>query len=486
MTTDTIFPICSISKQMLCFVILTLARADDSFLAKLLAEVKKLLPSSLAHDDLTPELLAHNQSGIRDYWVLTVLWGAQPNGLFTLEEDGAQARKRLGKFHFQPGTQYSYCNANFRTLAVATENITGESLESLLDKHLFKPAGMKTAKLVPDTAALPKPLVGYEGRPDTGYFPEGNRLFWAGDAGVVASLEDFIAYEKFLDTAAADKSSIYSEMITPQTFSDGNKAMYRYGLFNMEIAGVDIWGHSGGLPGYTLQRIHLPSERLSVVVMRNSMVDVTDQAVGIALKALARPKPEHHSAVEASPDWDGVFLDKETQLAVQVKRVPGEKGKINIAYAGRPDTIAVGDDATQAGNVSGTSTATIKDEMLTLHMEASNITLTAKKLAAGDAHKDSVGLAGTYRCEEVDSVMHLTGGDGFLYGAFDGYLGKGPAHLVRHLGQDVWALECVRSLDVPAPGDWTLVVERDGEGGKVAAITVGAWGARKMRYERQK
>jgi hypothetical protein len=68
-----------------------------------------------------------------------------------------------------------------------------------------------------------------------------------------------------------------------------------------------------------------------------------------------------------------------------------------------------------------------------------------------------------------------------LYGSFDGFLGKGPVHLIRSLGDDVWALACPRAMDSQPPGDWTVVVRRD-DSGNVTGVTIGCWLARNLEF----
>jgi D-aminopeptidase len=71
---ETLFPICSITKQFTCALLLD-RFADTSLLdAALRARIPEL-------QDTPPRVidLCHNQSGLRDYWALTVLCGARPD-----------------------------------------------------------------------------------------------------------------------------------------------------------------------------------------------------------------------------------------------------------------------------------------------------------------------------------------------------------------------------------------------------------------------
>ena len=50
-------------------------------------------------------------------------------------------------------------------------------------------------------------------------------------------------------------------------------------------------------------------------------------------------------------------------------------------------------------------------------------------------------------------------------------------------GPDLWTLVTRRSMDAPAPGEWTLQVQRDGEG-RVSGLMLGCWLARGIVYAR--
>lgn len=58
-----------------------------------------------------------------------------------------------------------------------------------------------------------------------------------------------------------------------------------------------------------------------------------------------------------------------------------------------------------------------------------------------------------------------------LYSMFDGFLGQGLVHMMRSLGEDLWALACPRAIDSTPQGDKTIIVRRN-EDGKVAGVTI--------------
>lgn len=80
MTTKTQFPICSISKQMVCLVMVSLLKCPTPSMAErdcdaakqFEDELQKLLPNLACGGDngVTVPDLYNMQSGIRDYWAL--------------------------------------------------------------------------------------------------------------------------------------------------------------------------------------------------------------------------------------------------------------------------------------------------------------------------------------------------------------------------------------------------------------------------------
>ena len=63
---------------------------------------------------------------------------------------------------------------------------------------------MKSATLTADTSQPEDGVVGYEGNDDTGFFPASNAIYWIGDAGISASLDDMMNYEAWIDATRND------------------------------------------------------------------------------------------------------------------------------------------------------------------------------------------------------------------------------------------------------------------------------------------
>ena len=244
-TPETMFLICSISKQFTCATALMTADLDrdaDVLEPALAARLNRMAERPRAHH------LAHNQSGLRDYWALTSLAGSPGEAQFT-EAQSRRLTDRTEPLHFTPGTRYSYCNQNFRILGDLVAERAGRPLGELMRAHVFDRAGMPTARLNADTSQVPGFTVGYEGSREEGFRPAVNRITWTGDAGVSASLDDLIAWDRHIDATRDNPESIHRRLSVPVAFTDGATAGYGWGLSRGKMLGRYIVGHGGGLRG---------------------------------------------------------------------------------------------------------------------------------------------------------------------------------------------------------------------------------------------
>lgn len=468
MTAQTRIPLCSISKQFTCMVLLAACGSPEALDARLpdhLPNFKGDLPK--VRD------LANNQSGLRDYWAQTVLMGAKAEQYFA-PEDAARVFAHLQSTHFAPGSRYSYNNGNFRLLADLIEAETGESFADLLSRHVLAPAGMAGAYLAADTRSAPDGLTGYEGNEDTGYLPAENGIWWMGDAGMAASLDDMIAYEGWIDATLNDPASLYQQAAVPQQFRDGAVAHYGFGLQHHRIGGDLFTGHGGALRGFRAYRMAGQDSRFSVVVLLNHHGDAHGAAHGIARAALGVAAPAGHPV---DPDLAGQWLCPESGLLARLEVTGPQTARLH--YGTGPDGLgAQADGSLGAGFVNLARDGA--DLVMTRALEnyAARLTPLPRETAG-----DPAPLEGRWICEELGSEMVITTAGGMAYATFTGPLGTGRPEMIRPAGADYWQLITRRSMDAPAPGDWTLHLQRDVQGA-LETITLGCWLARNTIWTR--
>ncbi|MDQ0320748.1 D-aminopeptidase [Pararhizobium capsulatum DSM 1112] len=466
MDAGTLMPICSISKQFTCAILLDLVGDPaklDHRLAEFLPNLKDRRP--------TVADLCNNQSGLRDYWAMTVLHGAAADGVFR-REDALPLLARMTHTHFAPGSHYSYSNGNFRILLDLIETESGRPLAELYREKLFGPAGMKTAVLAADTSAPLNGVIGYEGSDTVGFFPAANRIFWSGDAGIAATLDDMLAWEIFIDSTRDEANGIYNRISTPQPFSDGTPSRYGYGIAREDVGGIDVTGHGGALRGFRARRLHSASERVSVVVMFNHDADAHAAALSV-MKAALGQSDEQPKGSTTDAGWSGSYLDPASGLVVQVTAGPE---KIEASFAGGPETLTLGEDG-----IARSSSMTLARDSDAIRMERAGENLKTVAVRITGAVREDI--AGHFVSDELGASLDIVAAGNAFCGSFDGFLGKGAMHPIYAVGEDVWVLACRRSMDAPAPGDWTIRIHRDDKD-QVKGLTIGCWLARHVDYRK--
>ncbi len=465
-TPRTLFRMCSITKQFTCATLLD-AFPDPSVLDP---DVRARLP--LLQDAAPGALhLAHNQSGLRDYWAVAMLLGSPVEAPFGDREAALLigATKRL---HFAPGTRFSYVNQNFRILSDIVQDRTGRGFAELLRTRIFDRVGMASAILAADTRAMPDGTEGYEGSQAGGFRAAENRILWTGDAGLGASLDDMIAWERYIDATRDDPDSLYRRLSAPVTFADGRPAAYGFGLGRSTEFGHPLTGHGGALRGWRSHRLYVPSARVSVVVMFNHLSNTAAAAMDVLAAALGQDRLAADPTLPA-PAWLGTYQEPETGLSVRIDTAA--PGQVRLRFGHAAEVLDLRADG------SAGSTTRLRPEPGGLRMERTSENLTSVLCRVDTTNGGSV--AGRYRCAELDAELTVEEAGDVPYGAFSGALGQGRMELLDPVARDIWALPCPRALDHTPPGDWTLAFRRDASGRAVGA-TVGCWLARGLVYER--
>ena len=467
-TPKTLFRMCSITKQFTCGVVLNVfpdPSVLDAVIAARLPRLEQPAPGALH--------LAHNQSGLRDYWAVAMLHGSPAEAPFgDHEADLLIAGTKT--LQFTPGTRNSYVNQNFRLLSEAAAERTGQDFAELLRRHVFEPAGMESALLAADTRALPDGCEGYEGNQVTGFRAAENRIVWTGDAGLGASLDDMIAWERFIDATRDDADGLYNRLSAPTAFSDGAHAGYGFGLGRRNELGRPISGHGGALRGWRSHRLHSPGDRVSVVVLFNHMGDAYGAAADLFAAAVGetRPKPPGD---RPAPAWLGAYIEPETGLSVRIEAAPN--GQVRLRYGQGAEMLDL-----QADGSGGLADTRLRPEPDGLWMDRPNENHSSRLRPLAGERDSGANPAGRYRCDELNAELTVVDAGGVLYAAFSGFLGQGRMELLDSIGPDVWALPCPRALDHSPPGDWTLAFRH--ENGRTTGVQVGCWLARDLPYRR--
>jgi D-alanyl-D-alanine carboxypeptidase len=174
---------------------------------------------------------------------------------------------------FPPGSKFEYNNTNTVLLGVVVEKVSGQSLSSFIEQNILKPEGM-THTVYPVDAEFPSPHAhGYQKLPDGRIVDAtGWNTSWGGAAGqMISTLDDMRVWARDLALGKLISPAMKRErdqfLLAPK---EGDGALYGVALENQ-----NGWiGHNGNILSYMTFPYYLPAERITIVVMTNSGVDV--------------------------------------------------------------------------------------------------------------------------------------------------------------------------------------------------------------------
>jgi len=166
---------------------------------------------------------------------------------------------------FAPGSQYSYSNSGYASLAVLVENLSGKTFPEFLQENIFAPLDMSnTVALVGGVTMVPNRSFGYS-------VADGNVTFsdqsaWSavlGDGGIYSSVEDLLKWDQALYDNGLISAELRAESWTPGLED------YGFGFRIDTYNGHKRYHHSGSTSGFRNHMQQYPDERLTVIILTN-------------------------------------------------------------------------------------------------------------------------------------------------------------------------------------------------------------------------
>jgi len=277
-TPDTKFRLGSLTKQFTAASILLL---EERHKLSVDDPVKKYVPDApAAWDKITVRNLLTHTAGIPNFTGFPDYRKLEP---FSTTAGELVARFRDKPLDFQPGEKFNYSNSGFVLLGYMIEKITGESYEKFVTENLFQPLGMKDTGYDSNTKIIPRRAEGYSVNPN-GYVHAGfiDMSVPHAAGALYSTTEDLLRWEQGLFGGKLLQSGSLQKMTTP--FLSG----YAFGL------GVDIAGghkrisHGGGIEGFNTVLEYYPEDKLTVVVLENSVGAAPPAEIAGKLAAIAR------------------------------------------------------------------------------------------------------------------------------------------------------------------------------------------------------
>lgn len=269
-TGDSLFRVASLSKSFTALAVMQLVeggRADlDDPVHQHLSEFRLADPRA---DQITVRQLLDHTSGLTDATV--------PELSRTPPRTTQEAMTGLRTAHLEttPGTSYSYHNPNYRVAARLVEELSGESFEVYLRRHVFGPAQMTASTT---TTMGDDPVTGLPAGHVTVY---GHAIsvrdmgtFTVGDGGVVSSATDMARW--LVVNTNRGRAADGTRLVSPRGLrtlhmSSAPKSGYALGWEARGPTGDPLrLEHSGNLFTYTAEQAVWPRTRYGVVLLFNA------------------------------------------------------------------------------------------------------------------------------------------------------------------------------------------------------------------------
>ena len=271
-TTDTLFPIGSVSKQFCATSILVLQEqgklsANDT--------LSMYFPEYEIGKDITIHQLLCMRSGIRDHVNPDKFYtGAEiPTDQYTLATNVTYKENQKAitdwlftqELKFTPGEQFDYSNSNFLLLSMIVEQVSGKKYSEFLKENILDPLKMTNTGSYDELythSDLAQPAV-----------PEDYELTEPLYSGLNYGCGDLVSNGPDIDkwlTSLSKHTLMSEESYTAMTTNYGDN--YGYGVYTDPKAGAIY--HQGNILSYETFVITVPEKNINIFVVTNDMLTV--------------------------------------------------------------------------------------------------------------------------------------------------------------------------------------------------------------------
>ncbi|MBX3242988.1 MAG: beta-lactamase family protein [Acidobacteria bacterium] len=261
-TTETVFEIGSVSKQMTAAGIMLLVEEGKVDLDERISKYLPNTPSAWA--DVTVRHLLTHTSGIKSYSSLS---GFNLSRRVSME--GFIEQLAPYPLEFIPGEKNIYSNSGYNLLAYIIQTQSGKPFMEFMQERIFKPLGMtKTADRDPQFI-IPLRATGYEWQRGSLSGRDGNLTDLMGAGSIVSTISDMTKWEAALRGDKFLKPSSKKEMWTQFTFNDGKLSPYGLGWRISDVRGHKLIGHTGQTAGFGAAIFRYVDDDVSVIALTN-------------------------------------------------------------------------------------------------------------------------------------------------------------------------------------------------------------------------
>jgi CubicO group peptidase (beta-lactamase class C family) len=283
LTDNSIWPICSITKQFTTVVCFKLIEEGKLSLRDDISKYFDNLPES--YRNITIYNLLSMTSGIKDY--------INEEGLYSSTWESVRDKVFSDSLNFKPGDSWSYSNTNFWMAARIIEKITGMDYNQYLEQNFFSKLKMDNTQRFSDVNNMESMVKGSEYR-DNKFFPPSldmTKFHGQGDGEITSTLSDLLNWNMALAHGKIINKELISKAWTRSRLNNGeaievfsNSGMnYGMGWFIRNIDGNKfVWTPGSGF-GFSTTSQYMPDYDLTVIVFCNKEQFLMADGIGFEI-----------------------------------------------------------------------------------------------------------------------------------------------------------------------------------------------------------
>ena len=259
---ETIYQSGSIGKQFTAMLAMILVEKGMLHLDDKITQYVKDAPDTWKNITIL-NLLTHTSGLVRD--IPGVDWQ------LNYSQDEIINRLKPYPLNFQPGTSFSYSNVGYEFLGFIMEKITGNSYGTLLEKNIFKPLNMSTARVISDRDIISNRASGYDLVNGTLKNQEyvSPTFNSTADGALYFTVLDLAKWDAALYTTKLLKKENMELLWSPVKLSNGKTENYGLGWRIANINGSRVIEHGGEWQGFTAFISRYRDQKLTVIIMSN-------------------------------------------------------------------------------------------------------------------------------------------------------------------------------------------------------------------------
>jgi len=260
---ETVFQSGSIAKQFTAAAVMILVEEGKISLDDKISKYFADAPD--AWRNITVRHLLNHTSGMGDY-------PPEVDLRRDYTEDEYLAFVKKSPLVYETGAKWDYSNIGYVTLGALVRKVTGKFYGDFLQERIFKPLGMKTARVISESDIVPNRAAGYrlvEGElknqewvsPSTNTTADGSLYF---------TILDLAKWDAALYTDKPLKQSSLAQMWTPAKLIGGKTKDYGFGWHTTKIGNRRIIHHGGAWQGFKSYIVRFPDDKLTIIFLANS------------------------------------------------------------------------------------------------------------------------------------------------------------------------------------------------------------------------